>query len=70
MITRIAASTHLSPSSAPAAPLGAPSAPSAPGGTGPTIGLRPDVVPGEHIVVFQDGVSRTEQAQLLRGLAP
>lgn len=70
MITRIAAATPLSPSSAPAAPLGVPSAPRVPGGLGPAVGHRPAVVPGEHIVVFRDGVSRSEQAQLLRSLAP
>ncbi|MCW2922741.1 MAG: peptidase and in kexin sedolisin [Thermoleophilia bacterium] len=53
---------------APAAPS-ATNAPALPGRP-PAPPTAPEAVPGEHIVVFRDGVTREEQAVLLATLAP
>jgi subtilisin family serine protease len=47
-----------------------PSRPPAPPTADSTLPRAPQVVPGEHIVVFRPEVTRAEQARLLAGLAP
>ena len=70
MFTRRIDSTPSTPAARPAQPGRPPAPPTEPIASASTLPRQGEVVPGEHIVVFAPEVTRDQQAELLKSLAP